>query len=285
MPLAFTQETRKAIRQRVGYLLHGRSKFAVGVVTAPPANSTSFTSDVAKRFPDDYFVGSAVLNVTIGAAIYPPREISNHTQSTGLITVAVGWSTEFGPGQQIEIWPSATDYDLVNAHLNLAILRASDIVNIYQEVAPLAIDSERLVITLPTSFVKVAGLYYYEDNMYYEWSPAGAWHDIRGPRSWTLRGNKLYLSEPISESIADASVMIQGYRAPALMDADADLAEVRSDYLTLMTAYLIDAGQAEGQVLDPEQHAGRAGQWLREAQAIEARMITNWLPNTQEVHG
>jgi len=279
MAFQFRQETRAVIRRRVGYLMYGRDKFVV--TTASAGAAATVTADIFRRWPDDYFTGATVF-IASGTGSGQQREVSDHVQSTGVLTVSANWSTNPDNTSVIEIWPAGADPNLINENINLAILRAQDIVQVPVTTNPSAISSNLDQLSLTATVVKVSRMYYFENSILYEYYP-NSWMDTTGYRSFVQRGGILYVTPPISSSILSSQVQIEGYRLPALLTTDSDLAEVRSDYLTNMAAFYTDAGQAEGAVLDPEQHSARASQWLKEALAIEGRMVTNWKANTQEV--
>lgn len=278
---AIPTRTRAEIRRDVGYLLYGRDKFAVAPVLT--GSTTLITVDVAKRWPNDWFNGASVFAVS-GTGAGQQRNITDHDQATGALAPGALWAPALDNTTMIEIWPAGSDPDTINSNINLAVQRASDIVNVYTEVPFAGFDSDLMSATIPPGIVKVVGAYYYENQIFTDFYHE-SWLNSQGGGGFIVRGNKMYFNRALSNSVAVEDITLQGYRLPIELDADDDTAEVRPDYLTFMAAFYTEAGQAGGQTLDPEQHSARAGQWLKEALAIEPRMVTDWQPNTVEVPG
>lgn len=280
MPLPFRQKTLGQVRQDIGYLVHGSPQFVPGVVINS-SSPTSLVSEVARLRSTNEYVGARIY-FTSGLNAGLLRSITAQDASTLIISLNASLPNLPQAGDTFEVWPEDTDPTTINNNIILAIERASDIVQIYTEANPTAIDSTYMIMTLPATFTKVAQAYYFENGLQYDLSPA-SWQDSQSYASYLIRGNKLILNRALSSTVGIGNIWIGGYRLPAVPASDADLLEVRPDYLTFVGAAYTDMGKAEGQSLDPEQHGGRAAQWMKEAIAIEPRMITNWLPNTQEV--
>jgi len=281
MPLPFRQETLAQIRRRIGYLIYGRNNFFYA--TATGGSASQIVAEFVKRYPDNFYAGKTVY-IVAGTGSGQARNVSGSTQSAGILTITPNWTVTPDATSVFELWPDSIQPEEVNNAINMAVNKAADICQVYLETANPTVDSTRKVVTIPTNFVALSGFKYLYSStntwytFYYQ-----PWMDVTRTPGYTVQGNKVYLTEEIISSVAGTDIYVCGYRLPNALSADTDVAEVRPDYLALMGAYLIEATASEGQALDPEQHSGRAGNWLREAQAIEARMQTAWKPNTIEV--
>lgn len=274
----FLQETRGRVRRRVGRLLYPElDQFVYGTATSGSSSTLASTSDLV-LVPDESYIGW-VCSIHTGTGAGQSRIVTNSVQATGVLSVSPNWTTPPDNTSQFELWPSYAIPVSINDAIDLAILRASDIVNVYVESAAV-IASDRMSVTLPAGLVKVVGVRYQDGY--------GLWHDVMlrtdqyqdplGFESAVLAGSTIYLSRALDAS--NLLVKVRGYRLPALPTTDSDLLEVRSDYVAFMAAYNIDAGLAYGQAADPEQHSARASNWFNQAKDIELRMGTRWLPNT-----
>jgi hypothetical protein len=146
-----------------------------------------------------------------------------------------------------------------------------------------AISVDRNSITIPAGMVKIIDLVYTDEygaltHHFLEWQMRAAQY---GRQSFFVIGDALSLSDAIPTSIPDANVKVRGYRLPTLLTDDASLCDVPPEYLIYTAAFMLEAGDAAGPQRDPEQHAGRAGNWFRRSQQLEASLRTRWEPNTQ----
>jgi hypothetical protein len=277
MPISFITEDLKTIRRRVGALMFDNTQYAVAITEATSITTLAL-GEVFKRYPDGTFTGRNVYQTSSGQQ----RIILTHAQSG-----SIGWTPGFSSssvGEELEIWPIEVSPIDVKDAINMAIQRVARVFNVYVETANPTLDSTRQIITLPTTYVKVCGLRYFYNTQWLDFRPGGNdWLDTLGGPTYILRGNKLYLNTPINSGAAGTDIYVLGYRLPVLLAADADVSDVPSDYLTLMAAAMLDLGEVSGQVLDPENHEGRAANWLRDAMYLEARLMPNWHPSTQEV--
>jgi hypothetical protein len=281
MVYPFRQESLATLRRRVGYLMFGgKSEFQTA--TASAGTSSTVTLDFVKRFGPDALVGRTVYIVS-GTGAGQRRAINDSDPTAGTLTVTPGWTTPPDGTSVCEVWPDYLAPEDVNAALNQAILRASDWLNTLVVQANPTLDATRKIITLPASWVKFVDVGYFYQGLWWEYLPQDFYDPMRG-RTFVLRSpGKVYLSEAIPSAVPGADIQIRGYALPAALASDADLAEVPAAFLVPYAAFLLDASEAAGPTLDPEQHSGRAANWLREALAVEGRMATRWLPNTQEV--
>jgi hypothetical protein len=278
MPVAFITENLKTIRRAVGALMFDNMNYAT-IITLATSTASQAVAETFKRYQDGTFVGRSVYQVSSGEQ----RTIATHVMSTGLATWAPAFTAAV-VGEELEIWPTEVSPVDVKDAINNAIKRVSRVFNVYLETANPTLDSTRTVVTLPSNFVKVAGVGYLLNGYWKDYRPAANdWLDPLGGPGYMLHGNKLYLSEAIESSAAGADIIVKGYRLPALLTADADVADVPSDYLTTMAAAILDLSEIGGASTDPENHEGRAANWLRDAAYLEARIVPNWHPSTQEV--
>jgi hypothetical protein len=273
--------SRAMIRRQIGRLLHPHL-YDFMYTSLTSIVSTSLVLPQAFTVPDNSLIGKILYFIT-GDAVGQPRVITANTRSTGTVTVASAYSPAPDPGDVLEIWPESIDINTVNDHINLAIDRLSEIVGVYVEQEA-TLDALLQQVTLPSELTHVIGVRF--QNGYGHWydymASADPWQDPYAGPSLSIRGGYAYLSNPIPES--DAPVYVRGYRAPAYLHADTDVSEINPAYIVYMTAYMLDSGQAYGQVVDPEQHNTRATNWYNQAKDIEMRSATNWLPHTIPVN-
>lgn len=279
--MSFQAKTQRQVRQAAGRLLFPTNdNFLVGTVSSAGINT--LIADSLKLMPDDSFVGRIVYDVTTGER----RMITDHVQSSGTITVTPSWTLTPSAADVFEIWPDAYSPDLVNDHIAMAIQRASDIVNVLVTTAASfnVADTNNTLVDLPATLVKLVGFEYLDLGGFpVQYRVGSTWYDTLDMPSAMLQGSILYLNRPVPSGVA--TMYVSGYRLPALPTADTDSLEIRPDYLTYQVAFMLDAGQASGPALDPEQHSGRAANWKREAEAIYAMMATDWLPGTIPIPG
>lgn len=288
MPIPFRQETLRTIRQRIGYLLYGRARFITGTVVSS-ASGFQFVLNEAKRVLDQQLVGLSVY-VTSGTGAGQFGRVVSNIASTGTVSVLVAFSPQLDNTSVVELWPEDLTPLELNNKINDAILRVSDLVGIPLTDTPnaLVLDGTTVIgLDLKTTFYKVAAVRLLTTGNEVLTYRAASWLDKNAGNTFQLDTGglaRLWLYPPQdSNTYPIANWHVAGYRLPAALSADTDLAEVPAQYLVLWTAAMLDAGQAEGPTLDPEQHAGRAANWLREAAAIESRLSTDWLPGTINV--
>lgn len=286
MPIPFRQETRAQLRRRVGYLLFGRDKFQYATASAGAVNSATLA--FIARSPDNAWVGkTAYIASGTGSGQY--RAVSASSQSASTITPATNFAPAPDATSVIELWPEGVLPDDVNEALSRAVLRASDIVQIVSDQQPASLvaitgGTDTIGVVLPANMVRVAQVRYLDSaQTWHNYYPA-EWLNRYAGDTFTLGPSRtLYFYPPIPSSITQANMHCLGYRLPADFTADTDLCEVPPQYLIYFAAAMLDAGEAYGAELDPEQHSGRAANWLREAAALEPRMVTDWLPGTVNV--
>jgi hypothetical protein len=204
---------------------------------------------------------------------------------TGLITVVPAFGVTFDNTSVVELWPEGLDPSQVDDALNLAINDAAQIVNVRQDVTSPVVDSTYKIITMPASLVKLIDVSYLDSGS--NWLPfeSARYSNVltEMQRGFTVRAGSIYLSECIPSSVVGSNIVVRGYRLPNALTADSDLCEVDPAFLIYMAAYFIEAGESYGPSVDPEQHSGRAANWLRSALQIREYMGTNWEPGTMEL--
>lgn len=270
------QDSRAMLRRRVGRLLLGRDRFGYGPVTAATVNSVS--ARFVRRFPNGYFNGRD-LYVVSGIGYGQEGIIANSTQGSGELEVSPAWETQPNLSSAIEVWSDRVTPDDVNDALNLAISDASDICLIREDrqLALSGLPVDRLSVELPTDFTHIFQVEALDTASWTVWDRTNA-----DPQElYTIRNRRVYFSAALSSALTQ--LWVRGYRRPRRLLNDQDIAELPADYLVYMAAFLLDAGAAEGQALDPEQHAGRAGNWYRQALLRRNEVLTTWQPNTRAV--
>lgn len=280
----FTFEDLATIRRRTGLLI---GELTYGPVTS--GTTTTFVMDALKRYPDDYTkaVGGTAYIVS-GTGAGQARVVSGTTQATGTGTVALAFSPAPDSTSVIEIWPALRTPEDVNNAINLAVLDAQELVWVPDRANPTAIDTTYYrELSLPSSFIAVYGFRYRDaSGLYRTYRMTGEPEDLpqsSGLRSVALAGSLLIIRPELSASTALADMWVLGYRRPALLVNDTDRSDVRTDFLVYKAATLLEETKAGGGDIDPEDHAGRAANWLREALDIRQRLTTDLEPNTQEI--
>lgn len=285
MPLQFRRESLATIRRRVGYLRH-RDRFVYGTATSVPT-STTFTLAEAKILQDGALKGG-VAYVVAGTGAGQANRVANNASGTGLLTVAASWAVALDTTSVVEVWPENESPALVNEAINAAITDAQDQAVVKDVAANPTLDASRKVVTPAATFTKVYALSWVDAS--------GAWTRVRpvnyldelrladpGQYVFAVHNGKLYLNQPIPDDIAGADITLGGYRLPNLLTADADLAEVRSDYLVYKAAVLLESGKIANPQFDPEGHAQRANVWLREVARSYPALNTELEPNTTDL--
>jgi len=249
------------------------------------ATSTTFALESSKTKPDGHFVGQ-VAHIVSGTGAGQQRVVTASTGSTGVCTTTA-WTTTPDVTSVVEIWSRMLAPDQVNDALNLALLGVHDVVNVRVDqtvVYATDLDATRHTrFTLPSTFIKVIDvLVKTTADMYTRYLPVEFGSQGRGHDFWFTvgPGRTVMLSHAPGSS---DTILARGYRLPAEMTADADLCEVWPDYLVHQAGYLLEAADTGGTLIDPEQHAGRAANWMREAMIRRSSIATIWEPYTQEV--
>ena len=284
MPSRFRQETRGALRRAVGNLMF-RGAFMYDTVLASPApTSSTFALNKAKRYPSGSFVGR-VAYVVSGTGAGQSSGVSVSTTGTGVLTVVPSLGTTLDATSVVEIWPESLDPDSVNQALDMALRDVEEICQIRTDIANPTLDSSFTKITVPATLTKIIDVTYMDAGN--NWIPyAHARYSNQLTELWrgfTIRNGLISLSEPISSSIAGSNILVRGYRLPNALIADTDLCEINPAFMVYKAAFLLEAGEAGGSSVDPEQHSGRPANWLRDALQIRESMGTSWEPGTMEL--
>lgn len=284
----FSRQTRLQIREMVGHLTgYGRiDTVRAGAVS--PNSLSGYIGDYAKLRPDDGLVGMLAY-VADGAGAGQIRTITGSQQSSGSVSVTPSWSVQPDVGSRIELWDSAYPPDRVNDLINTAILNVQEYTLVRKRDHPSSIDSDGKFLTVPATFKYVSRLVYENQTppppfFTYEIGRDTGWF-YESERSARLSGNLLYLYPYLDTDIAadPTKVWIEGHGIPDVLSADTDYADVRAEYLVFYTGFLLEAGESAGNNLDPEEHGGRAGNWLREAITARQGMFDPPDPNSVEV--
>jgi hypothetical protein len=275
--MQFVQESLSTIRRRLGYLVY-RDQFLYGAALATSANT--ITLQKAKRLSPAKLTGH-VLYMLTGAAVGETVNVSTSAQGTGVVTVVPSFTVTPAIGDVAEIWPDGADPDQINQYINMAILDVQSLASVIarETLTGAEIASDRLSVTIPATWTKVARLTYKDaGGTRHTFRPRGPLDALDSDRVFDVQEQTLELKYAIP---SDATVVQAiGYRPPALLTADADLAEVRSDFLMYKAASLLAASDAEGPQLDPEGHAAQALTWAREADRLRYTMSLQHLSNT-----
>lgn len=270
------QDSRAVLRRRVGRVLLGRDKFGYGGVTAATVNSVS--AKFARRYPDGFY-RARDLYVVSGTGYGQEVFIANSIQGSGEFEISPGWETLPNTSSVIEVWSDRISVDDVNDAINMAILDASDIALVREDrpVLASAFPLDRLSVPIPEDFTHVFTIESLTASVWSSWDRTNA--DTQ--QLYRMRNRRAYFPTALPSSLEE--LWIRGYRKPRRLLRDDDICEVSPDYVVLMACFYLDAGAAEGQALDPEQHAGRAGNWYRQALLRRNEILTTWQPNTQVV--
>lgn len=279
--MQFRQDTLAELIRKVGYLML-RDKFLYDQVLADPAPSAStFALQKAKKFPAGHYDGM-IAYLVAGTGSGQESFVDDSATGTGVITVSPSLSTTPDSTTYVEFWPADLPRDAVAAAINLALDDLGDVLDVYVETASPTIDSDRRVITIPDTYVKLVDVKYRDSG--------GAWkvyrysHNPDLPKQeqgmdFTVQGRSIYLSEELPDSALEYK--ISGYRLPAEMTSDSSLAEAPAPYLVYKAAANLEQSLAGSVDVDPENHATRGGTWLAQAQLHRpAGSYANYLPNT-----
>jgi hypothetical protein len=270
------EDSRAVLRRRVGRLLLGRDKFGYGGVTAATVNSVS--AKFARRYPDGTYKGRDVYIVS-GHGHGQDAMVSNSFVGSGELQVSPGWQTVPDTSSVIEVWSDRVTPDDVNDALNLAIMDLTQVAPVREDrlVQLAGLPTDRLSIPIPEDFTHVFQIESLDSTLWSTWDRTKADPE----QLYTMRNRRAYLPTALPSSVTE--LWIRGYRRPRRLLNDSDICEVTADYVVLMASFYLDASAAEGQALDPEQHAGRAGNWYRQALLRRNELLRVWEPNTQAV--
>ena len=280
----YVKEDLQTLRRRTGLLM---GVLTYGTVLS--ATSTSFVLDAIKRYPDDYAKAvGGVAYVVSGTGAGQSRTVTGTTQATGTVTVSLAFSPVPDTTSVVEIWPASMEPQAVNNALNLSVIDAQELVFIPDRQNPQSIDTTYYrELALPAGFIYVYGFQYKDSGglwrVHYPAMNSDDQPSGDGDRSFFLIGTTMVLKPTLSASINLSDMWVLGYRRPALLVNDTDVSDVRTDFLVYKAATLLEEANAGGGEVDPEDHAGRGTNWLREALDIRARMMTALEPNTLEV--
>lgn len=268
------RDPRATIRRNVGALILGRDKFAFGPVieSGPDFIRTRF----ARRY-DSGFIKGRTLYITQGLGAGQDALIAEHTQGDGRMEVTPAWETIPGLNSVAEMWGDRVHPDDVNEAINNAIRDVSGIAKVKISATVNTFATDRRSFDIPTEFTHIYRIRY---------KPTGAYHwsDVfsRGePYSFQARERVAYLNHALSSDVL--TVQVDGYRRPRVLVTDSEVCEIDPAFVVYHAAYLLEAQAAEGRQLDPEEHAGRAGNWLRQALVLRNEIMEAWEPNTEPV--
>lgn len=268
-------DTRASIRRRIGRLMLGRDRFSYGPVTV--ATSTTVNAQFLKLISDEALKGRNVLIVS-GTGAGQAAFVTDSEQASGQITVSPAWTTTPDSSSIIEIWGDSLTPDDVNDAINLAIMDVSKIFGVKVSTTGSTFGNNRTNIALPSGFDWIYRVSYVESDGY---MPV-EFYTQGDPYQFVQRGGTVYLNGHTLPS-AITEITVDGYRKPRLLRTDSDICDVPSAFVVYMASFMLEAGAAEGQQLDPEQHSGRAGNWLRQALMLRNELMTPWEPNTVPV--
>lgn len=279
--MQFRQDTLVQLRRKIGFLMH-RDNFIFGTVLASPApTSTTFALETTKKYPSNHFDGEIVYSVS-GTGLGQSAFVDASAVGTGVITVTPALGVVFGTSTVVEIWPDSLKPDAVNNAINLALDDLGDVINVYAETISPTLNSDRDEITIPATLVKMVDIRYQDAGgrwVVYRHAHTPEYYGQEQGRDFTVEARVAYLSEPIP---SDALIYkISGYRLPAQLALDADLAEGPPAFLVFKAASLLEQSLAGNADLDPEGHSGRSTAWAGLAMLQKpAGNFTNFVPNT-----
>jgi hypothetical protein len=273
---SYQSQTRAQIRQAVGYLAYARQLFFADTVATVMAPGFP-TFNKVRQYPDDTLLGRGLYFAT-GPNAGQQRTVMHSYESTGQITTTSSFGSTPVVGNTGEFWPGDIAADTINANINTAIGRGSDVVNTYIEAIP-TIDSTRMIVDIPANFTRLVGFNYFYNGVIYNYALTD-WLDSNYDQAM-VRGRKLYLSNAVQSSATD--MVVQGYRVPALPTQDSDVIEMNPEFVKLMAAALTEAGDAAMPGYDPEASTARSQVWFREAMDVRQNMISDWLSDTRGI--
>jgi hypothetical protein len=241
------------------------------------ATSSTVTALFAKRLPSGALKGR-VLGIVSGTGVGQRSSITDSAIGTGLITISPSFDVTPDTTSRVEIWPEGIDPSRIDEALNLAVLGASELVAVREDLPGPTLDSARVVVTVPATWLYVMDLMYREATGLWRRYVPTQFDGYLTPAEfeYTVVGGQLYLSYPVPANVLPAQVLLRGYRIPAELSSDTTLAEVNPDYLVYQAALDVDSGLSEGATLDPEAHAQRANAWLRASLVARTKLGTDW---------
>jgi hypothetical protein len=277
---SWIQERVRTLRERVGRLT-GLGHFD----TATAGAAGTFTCERAKAFADDSWVGYVVY-ITDGTGFGQSRVVTDHVQSTGVVTISPNWTTNPDTTSRMEVWAKDLSPEVVNNALSLALLQIQQSIPVQVRLNPSALDTTNYDnMTLPPEMVKVYGLMYLDSaRVWVQHKMVNSPADLQWgamDRACALFGNVLYVYPAIPSDRAIGDLYVLGYRHPTTLMAAGELAEGPSAFIVYVASALLEGRLAEGTQNDPEAHSTRAANWLAMARSIP--IVPQWEPNTQTV--
>jgi hypothetical protein len=278
----YVQESLGAIRRRIGKMLY-RRKFIQDTITAVGANTVTLPK--AASLAGSSLTGG-LLYIQDGPAAGLLSNVSQSEQGTGLVTVLPSFGIAPLVGNHVELWPRGdVGPDEVNEAINLAILDIQNLVSVLVRGTPV-LASDRKSCTLPITspaLNKIARLSYKTaDARRVSMRPRGGLDDPRGDETfWIANETTLEWNQAIPSDATDITVV--GYRPPKMLTLDADLAEVRSDYLVYKAAHTLTAGAVESPALDQDGNAIHANIWGSESLKIRQALLLQHAANTRKL--
>lgn len=275
----FRQETRAAIRRRIGYLLLG-NEFVYGPLTAVTPNTATLPR--AARFPANTFVGRVAHFLGNGEAL----KVDASEEGTGMLTLVPAFTVEPAVGTYAEIWTEQYGPDQINEAINAALIDTSDMVPIraYAQLPDSALDGSRLTLTLPADWTHLSSIGWSLNGLS-ERATLVQNRSIFDPYALhpqvVVEGRSIVFNVAVPSSITELSVT--GYRLPALLEVDTDLAEVRSDYIMYKAMSLLQMPELGTVSNDPDAHTQRSTGWLGHAENIRQRMKPRFDSNTVQL--
>lgn len=280
----FRRESLATIRRRVGYLRH-RDKFLYGTATA--ATATTITLNEAKTLQANGLSGGTGYIVS-GTGSGQQNRVQSNAAGTGVITFVNSFAVTPDTTSVLEVWPDNEAPTVVNNAINEAINDAQLESIVRDTTTNPTLDADRKTITPPDTYTKVYAVTWVDSS--------GRWYRARavnyldelyrldpGQLAFATQDGLIILNQEIPEDILGADIRLAGYRLPALLSSDADLAEVRSDYLVYKAAVLLESAKIANPQFDPEGHAQRANVWLREVARAYPGLNTELEPSTVDL--
>ncbi len=286
MALPFVTQTRAQIRRHIGRITYGsRNKFVYGTATA--GSTSSVTLQECVDFVTDHWAG-AVIYVVSGTGSGQQRLCS--ASNTGVLTPASNFTTGLDATSVVELWPQGITPSLINDLITQAVLDLGPVFHYpFNDDNP-TLNSDQDEVTLDATTRFVTAVTYYDSSSLqwtsYRHSP---WekkldnYDPNDPNFIRIPGGKLKLYPAIPDHITGTDIYVQGYRLPQPPTDDTTAVEAHPLYCVYQAALLLESSLAEGPLLDPEQSAGRGGNWLREAGKYRVVMGNNIDPMAVEV--
>lgn len=281
--MQFRQHTLAELRTRV-YRLTRRDQYAAGLVLAAPAPTNStFGLEEVRRYPDGYFTGKTVYSVA-GTGSGQVRFVSDSDSGTGVVTVSPSLTVVFDATTRVEILPDELTPEAVTEALNNALEELQDNLNVEIATASPVIDSTRMIVDIPDEYVKLHSFSYMDaGGLWREFRPRHS-SDLPGQEQgmdFYVRNRKIYLSEPVPSDILGNSIFIAGYRLPAALVLDSDLAEAPAPWLVYKAAANLEQALIGNVDVDSEGHGPRSTGWLAQAERVRPDgRYTNFRPNT-----